>query len=160
MRVLLCTLALAVLVRGQQPLPPIEGETLSGRKISLPAALEGKPAVLIIGFTRGSQTQTKAWSQRLRDQFPAWSLAVLEDVPGLVRGIVARSIRKATPKEQHGHFVLIYRGENELKRAAGFARPDDAYILVIDASGAVHWSFRGPVTESAVEQVRQQIPGR
>ena len=50
----------------QQSIPAIEGETLSGRKVSLPAAAGGQSALLIIGFTHGSEAQTKAWSRRMR----------------------------------------------------------------------------------------------
>jgi hypothetical protein len=158
MRRLSCLLALcAGAVYGQQSIPAIEGETLAGKKVSLPAAAEGRPALLIIGFTHASQPQAKAWGMRVRDRFPAWSIAVLEDVPRLLRGMVAGSIRRGTPKELHDHFVLVYRGGNELKKAAGFDRPDDAYLLVIDSAGAIRWSFHGPVTDGAIEQIAGQL---
>ena len=157
LRVFIVLALSASLPGAQQVIPPIEGETLAGAKISLPAAAGGHPALLIVGFTRGSQEQTKAWSMRVRGRFPAWSIAVLEDVPGLIRGMVARSIRNATPKDQHGSFVLVSRGEKPLKQAAGFSRPDDAYLLVIDGSGAIRWSFHGPVTEAAMEQLAHQF---
>lgn len=147
----------AHLLHGQQAIPIIEGETLAGNKVSLPAAAAGRAALLIIGFTRGSQDQTKAWSLRARDRFPAWSIAVLEDVPRLLRGMVTRGIRSGLPKEQHGRFVLVYQGEKQLKQAAGFGRPDDAYLLVIDGAGAVRWSFHGPVTDAAIDQLARQF---
>src|SRR6476659_2620592 len=93
MRSIACLLALcAAPVPGQPALPPLEGETLSGRKVSLPAATGGRPALLIIGFSKASQSQTKAWSQRANGRLPCWSVAVLEDVPRLLRGMVARGI--------------------------------------------------------------------
>lgn len=132
-----------------QPLPRIEGETLSGKKVTLP---DGRPAVLIIGFTHGSQAQTKAWSQRIHNQIDTWSISVLEDVPRLMRGMVSHSIKGSIPREEHDRFLLVYHGEKELKQAAGFDRPEDAYVLAIDASGAVLWRFHGSVTDAAAEQ--------
>jgi hypothetical protein len=41
-------------------------ETLSGKKVSLPSDLGSESALLVIGFTNGSQAQTKAWSLRVR----------------------------------------------------------------------------------------------
>ena len=117
----------------------------------------GQPALLIIGFTHGSQTQTKAWSVRAHDRFPAWSIAVLEDVPRLVRGMATHGIKSGTPKDQYDRFVLVYRGEKQLKEAAGFDRSDDAYLLVIDGSGAIRWRYHGPVTDAAVEQIGAQM---
>jgi hypothetical protein len=147
----------AHLLHGQQSIPRIEGETLAGNKVSLPAAAGGRAALLIIGFTRGSQNQTKAWSLRARDRFPAWSIAVLEEVPRLLRGFVTRSIKSGIPKDQHDHFVLVQQGEKQLKEVAGFGPPDDAYLLVIDKAGAIRWSFHGPVTDGALEQIGQQF---
>jgi hypothetical protein len=147
----------AGVLHAQQGIPTIEGETLSGKKVSLPAATGGQPALLIIGFTHGSQAQTKAWSVRVRDRFPAWSIMVLEDVPRMVRGMVRHSIKNSTPKEQYDRFVLVYHGETQLKQAAGFDRPDDAYLLLIDSSGSVRWNFHGPVTDAAVDEIATQF---
>jgi hypothetical protein len=145
------------ILHAQRPIPNIEGETLSGKKASLPRDLGSKPALLIIGFTHGSQAQTKAWGMRVRDRFPSWSIAVLEDVPHLMRGMVSHSIKSGIPKEQYDRFLLVYRGEKELKQAAGFDRPDDAYLLVIDSAGAVRWTFHGSVTDIAVEEIGRQL---
>ena len=143
-------IALAVGLLSAQPLPKIEGETLSGQKLTLPA---GKPAVLIIGFTHGSQNQLKAWTQRVHDRFDTWSIVVLEDVPRLMRGMVSHSVKSGTPQAEHDRYLLVYHGEKELKQAAGFDRPEDAYVLVTDSAGAIRWRFHGPVTNDAVEQI-------
>jgi hypothetical protein len=147
----------AIPLYAQEALPKIEGETLSGKKIALPAAAAGQQALLIIGFTHGSQTQTKAWSHRAGNQFPTWSVVELEDVPRLIRGMVSHSIKGSVPKEMYDRFVLVYHGEKELKQAAGFATPDDAYLLVIDGSGAVRWRFHGAVSDTAMEQLAAQF---
>jgi hypothetical protein len=146
------------LAYGQQAMPATEGETLSGRKVSLPAAAEGQPALLIIGFTHGSEVQTKAWSQRMRERLPVWSIAVLEDVPGLVRGMAKHGIKSAVPKEQYDRFVLVYHGEKQLKQVAGFEKGDDAYVLAIDKAGVITWRFHGPASDAAVDQAMRQFP--
>jgi len=117
----------------------------------------GRPAILILGFTHGSQAQTKAWGARVGRRFPAWSIAVLEDVPRLVRGMVSHSIKSSIPKEQYGHFVLVLHGEKELKQAAGFDRPDDAYLLLIDASGRIQWSCHGAPTDAAIDEIARRL---
>jgi hypothetical protein len=158
MRTLICLLALcAGRLLAQQTLPAVDGETLSGKKVSLPAAAAGQPALLIIGFTHGSQTQTKAWAMRVRGRFPTWSIAVLEDVPRLVRGMATHGIKSGTPKDQYDRFLLVYHGEKQLKQAAGFDSPDDAYLLVIDGTGAIRWSYHGTVTDAAIEQIASHL---
>ena len=159
MRTLACLLVAlcAGSLHAQRSMPIVEGETLAGKKVSLPRDLGSKPALLIIGFTHGSQAQTKAWGLRVRDRFPTWSIAVLEDVPHLVRGMVSRGIKGGIPKEQYDRFLLVYHGEKQLKEAAAFDRPDDAYLLVIDRAGAIRWRFHGPVSDAAVEQIAVQF---
>src|SRR5215469_12808367 len=155
MRTLACLLVAlcAGSLHAQRSMPIVEGESLSGKKVSLPRDLGSKPALLIIGFTHGSQAQTKAWGLRVRDRFPTWSIAVLEDVPRLMRGMVSHSIKSGIPKEQYDRFLLVYHGEKELKQVAGFDHSDDAYLLVIDSSGAIRWSFHGSATDAAVEEI-------
>lgn len=136
-----------------QQFPTIEGQNLNGGKVKLP---DGKAAVLVMGFTHASQSQTKAWNQRIGTQFPSYSIAVLEDVPRLVRGMVTHGIKSGTPPERRDRFLLVYHGEKELKEAAGFSTPDDAYVLLMDALGAIRWKFHGPVTDQAFDQLKTQ----
>jgi len=158
MRTVFCLLAIcAGVLHAQQVMPSIEGETLSGKKVSLPAAIGSQPALLIIGFTHASQTQTKAWSARVHDRFPTWSIAVLEDATRMVRGMARHGIKSGTPKDQYDHFVLVYHGEKELKQAAGFDKPDEAYLLVIESSGSIRRKYHGPVTEAAADEIAAQI---
>ena len=145
-----------------ETLPQIEGENLMGRKIVLPEAAAGHRAILVIGFSHASQGQTKAWADRLDREFPnrqmvtVYPVAVLEAVPRLVRGMASHGIKSGTPKEQRDRFLLVYHQEAELKMAAGFTAPDDAYILLLDASGAIRWRFHGPVTDSAVAELQKE----
>jgi hypothetical protein len=144
---------------GQQGFPRVQGETLAGKKVALPEAFGGQ-AVVIMGFTHGSQKQTKEWSQRLKGQGTAWSIAVLQDVPRLVRGMVVHGIKSGTPKEEYDRFLLVYSGEKELKDAAGFETPDDAYVMVVDGTGAIRWRFHGPATDAAVREVQGVLNGQ
>jgi hypothetical protein len=116
---------------------------LSGKKVSLPAAAGGQSAVLIIGFTLGSRAQTKAWSLRVRGHFQAWSIAVVEGVPSLLRGMVTHSIMSGTPREQYDRFVLVYHGEKQLSSWPDSTNPV-MLTCVIDKNGAIAWRFSRP----------------
>jgi hypothetical protein len=143
-----------VCLNAQETFPTTQAETLTGKKVTVP---DGHPAVFIIGFTRASQTQTKAWSQRISNRFPTWSVSVLEDVPRLMRGMVTHAIKGSIPNEQHDRFLLVYHNEKELKQTAGFDQPDDAYLVVVDAGGAIKWRYHGAVTDDAVKQLAGQF---
>ncbi|HEY2019277.1 MAG TPA: hypothetical protein VGH38_37475 [Bryobacteraceae bacterium] len=160
MRLLLCLVCAGL---AAQTLPKIPAENLAGEKVELPTIAAGKAAILVVGFTHASQSQTKAWSARLAQEFPeqsgvaVYSLAVLEDVPKLVRGMAVHGIKSGVPNAQRQRFLLVYHNEAELKRAAAFDRPDDAYLLLLDPAGAVRWSFHGAVSDSAIAEVQKQV---
>jgi hypothetical protein len=140
--------------------PPIEAQSLDDRKIAFPAAAAGRPAVVVIGFTHASQNQTRPWGERLsRDpaSLLVYSLAVLEDVPRLVRGMAAHGIKSGVPKEQRERFLLVYHDEKALKEIAGFSQPDDAYVLLLDGSGAVSWKYHGPVSDGAITELGDRL---
>jgi hypothetical protein len=40
---------------------------------------------------------------------------------------------------------------------AGFIEPDDAYVLLLDGSGAVQWKYHGAVTDTSLSQLRAQF---
>lgn len=150
---------------GDEPFPRVEGESLAGKSVVLPEAASGHATVLVLGFTHASQSQTKAWAERLHQQFrdPAavavYSIAVLEEVPRLVRGMAVHGIRSGVPQDQRETFLLVYHDEKALKQVASFEQPDDAYLLVLDRQGNVHWHFHGAVTGNAVESLAAQVRG-
>ena len=139
--------------------PRVEGENLLGKKIALPDATTGHAAVIVIGFTHGSQNQTKAWTASLQQELPIYSIAVLEDAPRMVRGMAVHGMKGAVPEDQRDHFVVIYHNEKELKQAAAFEHPDEAYVLLLDKDGAIRWRFHGPVTDAALQELESQASG-
>ena len=112
--------------------------------------------MIVIGFTHGSQNQTKAWTASVQQELPVYSIAVLEDAPRLVRGMAVHGMKGGVPEDKRDHFVVVYHNEKELKQAAGFDHPDDAYVLLLDKDGAIHWRFHGPVTDAALQELESQ----
>jgi hypothetical protein len=71
---------------------------LSAQKLSFPAALAGKPAVCVFGFSKEAGDRTKEWMARLsKEGINAWSVANLEGAPAPVRGMIRSSMRNGTP---------------------------------------------------------------
>jgi hypothetical protein len=151
---LLALLLLSGIAWGADSFPAIEGESLLGAKVALPDAAKGHPTAVVIGFTHASQNQIQPWTLRLQSDFGAYSIAVLEDAPRLVRGMATSGIRGSVPKNLRDHFLIVVKGEKLLKEAAGFERPDDAYVILMDGAGAIQWRFHGPLTDSAYAELK------
>lgn len=152
---LTCAAGFAAGLLQAQQLPKIEGENLLGQKVTLPDAAAGQPTAIVIGFTHGSNNETKAWAARLQHELPAYSIAVLEDAPRLVRGMAVHGIKGSVPEDQRDRFIVVVHNEKELKAAAQFDRPEDAYVLLLDKAGAICWRFHGPVTDAAIAELKR-----
>lgn len=139
------------------PFPTIECENLRNEKVTIPEVSKGHPAVFVIGFTHASQSQTKAWTAKLEPEIHPYSVAVLQDAPRLVRGMAIHGMKSGVPQELRGRFLVVFQGEEELKQAVGFDRPDDAYLVLVDPGGMIRWSFHGPFADGTFAELKQQF---
>lgn len=143
-------------------LPTIEGETLSGRKIRINDSAAGRPAVIVMGFSRAAGSPSLEWSSRLLRDFASAELAVfsvpvLEFVPRMVRPLVPGGMRRSIPAYQHDKCVLLFKDERFWKERVGYQRPEISYVILVDRRGRVIEVTRGLFTESGYEQVRERI---
>lgn len=139
------------------PLPKVEGESLTGRKALLPDALLGQPSVVVWSFTREAGEMVDKWAAPLaRDQVNVYSAAVIEAAPRLIRPMIRSSMRRASPKPFHDRFLCITRGEKELRQALEVRNDKLPYVTLLDAEGRILWQHAGPYTASAAEELMRR----
>jgi ATP synthase subunit 10 len=132
-----------------QSIPHTEAETLAGKKIVLPDAFAGRPAILVIGFSRSGGDSAGRWSKQLRQDLGAdksvriFSVAELQDAPKLARGLIRHGMRGGIPQNEHDSFVLLYQDEDIWKKLAEFSDTNNAYILLVDSGGNISWRAQG-----------------
>jgi hypothetical protein len=142
-------------------IPATQSTALDGHPVQLPRDLYQGATVLIVGFSRESSTPATNWGKALA---PALSstptigvlqLPMLADVPGLVRPLVLRSIRKQVPAFLQRNFVPLTANEAAWKQLAGYDThaPDAAYVMIVDKSGAIRWQTHAPCSPALVAQV-------
>ncbi|MBV9266660.1 MAG: hypothetical protein JO061_10875 [Acidobacteriaceae bacterium] len=145
-----------------EEMPHITGQNLADHQVEFPSVCAGVICVIVVGFTHASQSQAKAWTERANAQLKTphlaiYSMAVLEDAPRFVRGMVVHGMKSNTPSGERARFVVVYQGEKELKHITGFQKPEDAYILLLDSKGDITWTTHGPVTDAAFSGLTRQI---
>ena len=144
-------------------MPQVEGQSLSGNKVSLPDAASGKVAVLVLGFTRASKTPTSDWAKQIRVDFGSqpgfdlYQIPVLEEVPHLIRGMVISGIKKGVPENQRDHFVIVVHSESQLKNFVGYKEPDDAYLVVLAQDGKIVQQIHGRPEPQAYGRLREKL---
>ena len=143
-------------------MPHTEAETLSGKKIVLPDAVLGHPTIVVIGFTKRSQSQTSAWSTQLAKDYAneprlqRYAFAVLDDVPSFIRGIVISSIQRGVPKEQQDAFIILTHDAKPWRDLAAITAPNDAYVILFDETAHVIAQTQGPI-EKSYAPLQQEI---
>ncbi len=146
-----------------ETIPSIEGTTLSQQKIVLPDATRYRVIVLVLGFSHKSAEQTSPWSKRLAADYVShhevgyFEAPVLEGVPGLVKPMILRGMRKQLTVAEQGHSLPIDRHADQWKKICGYKEPDDAYVIVASADGRVIWQTHGPVTDSNYAALRSAV---
>jgi hypothetical protein len=146
-----------------QRLPMTQGQSLSGHAVVLPSAVAGHAAVIVIGFSHGSSKAMERWDKEIGAQVTAkpgvalYNIAVIEDAPKFVRGIIKGSMRALVPAAGQDHFLTVVEGQQELKSAVDFAGADDAYIVVLDGAGKIVFHTHGDPSDAAKKQVIEQI---
>jgi hypothetical protein len=146
-----------------QPMPTTQAQSLSGHDVVLPTAVAGHPAVIVIGFTHGSQKSIERWDKEIgaqvtsRPGVPLYNIAVIQDAPKFVRSIIKSSMKALVPAAGKDRFLTVVEGQEELKKAVDFSAGDDAYIVVLDASGKIVFHTHGDPSEASKKQIIDQI---
>ncbi len=163
MRLTTCFLLLSLVPAWSDQLPKTDSESLAGQQVILPDSIRGHASVVIVGFSKSSQDAVKEWDTRARKQlgagFDVYQVAVLEDAPAFVRGMIKHAMKGSTPVDRQGHFLVVVKGEAELKKAAAFAEANDPYVLLLDGSGEIRWRAHGAVTDSALRELADKVQG-
>jgi len=146
-----------------EQLPKTAGESLAGQPMTLPDSLKGHASVVIVGFSKSSQDAVKEWDRQARKQlgngFEVYQVAVLEDAPAFVRGMIKHAMKGATPVDRQGHFVVVVKGETELKKAAAYSQADDPYVFLLDGTGEIRWRTHGAVNDAALRELSNKADG-
>lgn len=138
-----------------QELPKVNADTLAGGKIVLPDAVLGHPSIFNLGFSRAGGDATGRWGPELKKQLASnrdlhfYSVAILQDAPKMVRGMIRHGMRGSTPKNEQDSFILIYEDEDTWKKFADFSNSDDAYIVLVDPQGKILARVHGKAPDNA-----------
>ena len=160
------TVCLAPVLRlGAEPLPmpQTSAQSLSGHEVLLPAATAGHAAVIVIGFSHGSQRSMERWDKEIGAQVtakpgvPLYNIAVIQDAPKFVRGMITHSIKAVVPSAGQDRFLTVVQGEEQLKKAVNFSSSDEAYVVVLDPVGNIVFYTHGEPSEISKKQVIDQI---
>jgi hypothetical protein len=154
---------LAVGASATERIPEVHGTSLTNQAVDLPEGLQGKAGVLVLGFSRGSRDGVAEWGRRLAADYRSsptvvyYEMPVLASVPGMLRGMVVRSMKSSVPERAQARFVPITDDEKTWRALVHYREADDPYLLVVNAQGSVVWRTQGVPTDAAYAELKQQV---
>ena len=131
----------------------LRATTLSGADVTLPDP--ERAAVLVVGFGRDAGQQVRPWRLRIDETESGPSVAsvmVIDGVPRLLRGTLARVMRGEVAEERQRTIYLVTEDGDAWRALAQFDETDGAdkaYVLRFDGEGQVCFRHVGPVSDSA-----------
>lgn len=137
--------------------PTVAGESLAGEPVELPAALEGQPAVLLIGYLQEAQFDIDRWLMGLIQAGTAVPILELPTIPGLAptiaSGWIDDGMRSGIPEEDWAVVVTLYGSAAEpVAELTGTEKGRLARVILLDANGKVAWFHdRGYSASKAIE---------
>ncbi len=154
-----------------QVLPPLAGQTLTGRHATLPDAAAGRVTLLLLGFTYESRHAVEAWAERFTPRYGGDPLVSLWEVPmmtgssWLAKPFIVGGMRRGTPQPMHDNVLCVWKGAAAWKPRVGLEHRDDPCLIVLDADGRIEWLHRGApddagwsALQSAIASARARAP--
>jgi hypothetical protein len=163
---LMMSLSSVLPLAAQAKLPATETKSLSGKQVQVPVA--NHLTLLVTGFTKSSSEADGAWWKKAQPlckqnpQLACYQVAVLEDAPRFVRPMILGGMRHGMTPEQQDLFLTSFQNEKAWKQAMSYSAPDNAYIALVDSSGAILWLQNGGKQAgdlSGLERVLEQRGG-
>jgi hypothetical protein len=124
--------------------PTVQGTTLASQAMTLPAAMHGKPAILLVAYDQDTQFDVDRWVLGLLQLgTPIAQLFEVPTVSGIVPTVLGDTIdagmRSGIPREDWASVITIYRDGATVERFTGTERDLNARVLLLDENGTVIW---------------------
>src|SRR3954468_14174836 len=140
-------------------LPELRGESLTGRKVVLPQAAEGRVTLLLLGFSYKSRFAVEAWAERFRAQYQSdphvtfYEAPMIGGVARLAKWFIDSGMRRGTPEKDYERVVTVYAHTDLWKQRVRFADPDAAYLILLDHTGKIAWRYQGAFEDGAFQEL-------
>lgn len=123
--------------------PRVVGESLDGPEFVIPDSLNGKPAVLLLGYAQDAQFDADRWLMGLLQSEIDIVIKEVPTIEGLMPGMFAGTIdsgmRKGIPKEDWSSVVTVYGDAGDIVEMTGNTNPNNIRVVLLDGNGKVVW---------------------
>lgn len=158
----------AAIAQVGQTFPELTGETLSDKKLTIPAETKGKYTIICMAYSSDSENDLKTWLDPAYNKFIAktemfsydvnlYFIPMFTGVNVAGAGKAKKEMIKDTDPELHP-YVLFYTGSiDTYKKELGMEKKDLPYIFVLDKDGKIVYKTSGYYTEAKMEGLEEVL---
>lgn len=144
--------------------PALEGHDIDGRKLVVPAQLDGSYNLVVVAYERYHQRLVDTWIERARelerrnDHIRVYEIPVIRNMSWIRRkqldfwmsqGISDPLARATT--------ITIYTDVDRINRSLRVPHSNNIRLFLIDQSGAVYWRGAGPYDRGQFRALEQTV---
>jgi hypothetical protein len=151
----------SALLKPSDAFPQISGQSLTAKPFDLPAAVAGKPAVILFSFSKTAGKDAAIWGDNVSKAFshavPVYNVILLESVPGLFRGMATSSIKSGMPLPVQDHSIILLQNEALWKLRLAVADDTRAYALLLGPDSCIRWISSTSYSDSEFARLKAAI---
>lgn len=138
-----------------------KGETLKGKKVTIPDEFSGKQTLLLLGYKQDSQFDIDRWLIGL--DMTQTSIAVYEIptiqgmAPRMFSTFINNGMRRGIPKDLWKGVITIYSDGDRIQRYTGNQNPNNTRVILLDEQGKVIYFYDRGFSVDALNNVRKLI---
>lgn len=133
--------------------PVVQGRSLTGRRVTLPADFAGDLNVVLVAFKRGQQDDVDTWMPRLREMTASrpglrvYELPTLAGSYRLMRPFIDGGMRGGIPDSAvRAATITLYIDKRPYKAALRIPNEDDIHVFLVERGGRIVWRAAGRFT--------------
>lgn len=144
--------------------PAVEGRSLAGRSMHLPADFDGDLNLAVVAFKRHQQDDVDTWMPQLRAlaaQQPGLHVYELPTLSGgyrIMRSFIDGGMRRGIPDSAvRAATVTLYIDKRPFKAALRIAGEDSIQLFLVERGGRIRWRAAGRYAADAFAQLQSAV---
>ena len=135
----------------------LTAENLSQQIVAVPGDLAPN-AVLVVGFNREANAETRPWWEALQaarseHDFAPYSVSVIEAAPGFIQDMIRRAMRNQAKASRKDAILLVTEGAQAWRSSLGVQDDATANVARLDDGGGICLQRVGPLTDDALQAI-------
>jgi hypothetical protein len=141
----------------------LPAKSLSNKERIFPRDAADPRSIFVVTFSKSAAGQASEWTRRLLERqaklaAAIYQVAVLEEVPGLIRSFVISALRRGVPQSMHDHFWVVATDGQAWQRCADSTSAEEPHVFVLDRRDRIVWHAHGSVSEDKLNELSALDP--